>query len=75
MITSSPSQKVATSYFTVKGSSTVPPVDLNEVRNRGDRMLRDLAFVLHLTQKVKKQILAEQDDGSNEDAGLVSAHS
>ncbi len=29
-----------------------------ELREQGETLLRDLAFVLHLTRKVKRQILA-----------------
>ncbi len=31
-----------------------------ELRQQGEDLLRDLAFVLHLTRKVKRQILAEE---------------
>jgi len=31
-----------------------------ELREQGENLLRDLAFVMHLTRKIKRQILAEE---------------
>lgn len=38
-------------------TSTVAPT----ARRQADSLLRDLAFVLHLTEKVKRQIGADQE--------------
>ncbi len=41
---------------TPQAASLIDP----ELREQGDNLLRDLAFVLHLTRKLKRQILAEE---------------
>jgi hypothetical protein len=40
---------------TTQASSLLDP----DFREQGEKLLRDLAFVLHLTGKVKRQLLAE----------------
>ncbi len=42
-------------------ATSVTDVDLNDLRSRGDRLLSDLAFVLHLSRKVEQEEIAEED--------------
>lgn len=41
-------------------STQLPHLVDSDLRQQGETLLRDLAFVLHLTRKVKRQILAEE---------------
>jgi len=73
MKTSTINKNVASSYFTLENNNSVPAMDINEVRNRSEKMLRDMAFVLAMTRKVKAEILAEKADAENEGGILASA--
>lgn len=42
--------------YSTQSSHLIDP----ELREQGENLMRDLAFVLHLTRKVKRQIVAEQ---------------
>jgi hypothetical protein len=72
MISAPLTQHSLTNRLAQSAANFVNEVDLNDLRSRGNSLLRDLAFVLHLTHKVKQQIHQEQEESLDEDTALAA---